>query len=103
MVAQAATHPSDELHESYDVIVCLRELATHPSDELHETYNVMVCLHKLRLNILMSCMNLVASAAGLFHESPTTLEVQAVGLMNDCRLPSCYSWRGCGRAEGASC
>ena len=58
MVARAATHPFDELHESYDGVVWLREL---------------------RLILLMSCMNLVASAAGLLYESPTTLEVQDVG------------------------
>ena len=53
--------------------------ATHPSDKLHESYDVTVWLRGLRLIVLMNCMNLVASVVGLFHETPTILEVQDVG------------------------
>ena len=48
------------------------------SDELHESYGIMVCLCELRLIFLMSYMNLVATIADLLHESLTTLEVQDV-------------------------
>ena len=53
--------------------------ATHPSDELHESYDVTVWLRGLRLIVLMSCMNLEVSIADLFHVSPTTLEMQDAG------------------------